>query len=106
MSNLDPLLEARLKREAEFHDTKYGTGGSPRHYAVGPTQYVYSQMRDALGDLHGKRVLEYGCGEGWITRDLVELGGTVCAFDIFRRLSGTQEAPWQRSNSWIVAPLT
>jgi SAM-dependent methyltransferase len=83
MSSEDPLLEARLRREAEFHDTKYGSGeGMPRHYSAWPTQHVYTEMRDALGDLHGKRVLEYGCGEGWITRDLGRLGGTVCAFDI------------------------
>ena len=83
MNGQDPLLEARLKREAQFHDTKYGGGNLyPRHYAALPTQYVYTQMRDCLGDLHGKRVLEYGCGEGWITRDLARLGGNVCAFDI------------------------
>jgi SAM-dependent methyltransferase len=83
MSSPDPLLEARLQREAQFHDAKYGGGGSsPRHYTVWPTQYVYMHMRDSLGDLHGKRVLEYGCGEGWITRDLARLGGNVCAFDI------------------------
>jgi 2-polyprenyl-3-methyl-5-hydroxy-6-metoxy-1,4-benzoquinol methylase len=43
---------------------------------------VYAQLRSALGDLNGKRVLEYGCGEGWITYDLARLGATVCAFDI------------------------
>lgn len=83
MSNPDPQLEARLLREAQFHETKYGTGElMPPHYAVGPTQYVYTQLRDSLGDLHGKRVLEYGCGEGWITRDLATRGGNICAFDI------------------------
>ena len=83
MSSKDPLLQARLERETEFHDRKYGGGDLyPRHYAAGPTQYVYSQLRDSLGDLHGKRVLEYGCGEGWITRDLARLGDNVCAFDI------------------------
>ena len=83
MSIEDPRLEARLKREAEFHDTKYAGGDSmPRHYASWPTQYVYTEMRDALGDLRGKRVLEYGCGEGWVTRDLASRGANVCAFDI------------------------
>jgi ubiquinone/menaquinone biosynthesis C-methylase UbiE len=82
MSSPDSLLDERLKREAEFHDTKYGGGDTPLHYSVMPTQYVYVQLRDALGDLQGKRVLEYGCGEGWITYDLARLGGTVCAFDI------------------------
>ena len=83
MSSEDPLLQARLQREAQFHDTKYSSGDhTPRHYGAWPTQYVYTEMRDALGDLHGKRVLEYGCGEGWITRDLARLGGSVSAFDI------------------------
>ena len=83
MSSEDPLLEARLEREAQFHDTKYGTGGrTPRHYSAFPTQYVYTEMRDALGDLNGKRVLEYGCGEGWLTRDLASRGGRISAFDI------------------------
>ena len=82
MSSEDPL-EARLKREAQFHDRKYGGDDLyPRHYAARPTQYIYRQLRDSLGDLRGKRVLEYGCGEGWITRDLARLGGNVCAFDI------------------------
>jgi SAM-dependent methyltransferase len=83
MSTEDPLLEARLQREAQFHDTKYAGGDTmPRHYAAWPTQYVYTEMRDALGDLAGKRVLEYGCGEGWITRDLATRGAQVRAFDI------------------------
>ena len=76
-------LEARLQREAQFHDTKYSGGDSyPSHYAVGPTQYVYTQMREALGDLNGKHVLEVGCGEGWITRELAQRGAIVSAFDI------------------------
>ncbi len=83
MNSKDGSLEARLQREAQFHDSKYAGGDLyPRHYAAWPTQYVYRQMRDSLGDLHGKRVLEYGCGEGWITRDLARLGGEICAFDI------------------------
>jgi 2-polyprenyl-3-methyl-5-hydroxy-6-metoxy-1,4-benzoquinol methylase len=82
MSDQDSLLEARHQREAHFHDTKYGGGDTPRHYAFVPTQYVYMQMREALGDLTGKQVLEYGCGEGWITRDLALRGGNVSAFDI------------------------
>jgi ubiquinone/menaquinone biosynthesis C-methylase UbiE len=39
-------------------------------------------MREMLGDISGCKVLEYGCGEGWITRDLARLGATVSAFDV------------------------
>jgi 2-polyprenyl-3-methyl-5-hydroxy-6-metoxy-1,4-benzoquinol methylase len=82
--NADPSLEERLEREARFHDEKYGKGDElyPKHYAVGPTQYVYKEMRGMLGDIRGKRVLEYGCGEGWITRDLARMGAQVSAFDV------------------------
>lgn len=34
------------------------------------------------GDLSGKHVLEYGCGEGWITKDLALKGAIVSTFDI------------------------
>ncbi len=79
----EDTLEARLQREAQFHDTKYSGGDSyPAHYSVGPTQYVYNRMRDALGPLDGKHVLEVGCGEGWITRDLAQRGARISAFDI------------------------
>jgi 2-polyprenyl-3-methyl-5-hydroxy-6-metoxy-1,4-benzoquinol methylase len=78
-----PNLEERLAKEARFHDEKYaGKELYPRHYAVVPTQYIYSEMKTMLGDLTGKHVLEYGCGEGWITRDLTQLGARVSAFDV------------------------
>jgi len=99
MSSQNSDLESRLDREAKFHDSKYGGGGGPRHYRVGPTQYVYAQMRAALGDLQGKRVIEYGCGEGWITRDLATMARTVCTFDI------SPEAVRQTINALSAAQL-
>jgi ubiquinone/menaquinone biosynthesis C-methylase UbiE len=76
-------LETRLRGEQAFHDAKYsGDDLYPRHYKVNPTAQVYERMRDMLGNLENKRVLEYGCGEGWITRDLAARGAQVDAFDI------------------------
>lgn len=76
-------LAARQESESAFHDRKYGEGeGYPRHYAVQPTYPVYLRMLEQIGDMTGQRVLEYGCGEGWITRDLAKAGAQVCAFDI------------------------
>jgi 2-polyprenyl-3-methyl-5-hydroxy-6-metoxy-1,4-benzoquinol methylase len=76
-------LEERLQAEAAFHDVKYaGDELYPKHYAVRPTEYIYQQMRTMLGDLRGKEVLEYGCGEGWNTSDLARLGARVSAFDV------------------------
>ena len=76
-------LASRYEAESEFHDRKYGQGENyPRHYAVQPTYPIYLRMVDLMGAPTGKRVLEYGCGEGWITRDLAENGALVSAFDI------------------------
>lgn len=82
-SDIPKDLKARQESESRFHDQKYGHGdGFPRHYALQPTYPIYLQMRSMVGDGSGKRVLEYGCGEGWITKDLAESGAFVSAFDI------------------------
>jgi len=76
-------LAERLAREAEFHDDKYGGGDRyPAHYALVPTQHVYEKLSEMMGDLSGRHVLEYGCGEGWTTLDLARKAGHVSAFDI------------------------
>lgn len=76
-------LASRHESESGFHDRKYGHGdGYPRHYAVNPTYPIYLRMLSMTGDRSGKAVLEYGCGEGWITRDLAQQGAMVSAFDI------------------------
>jgi SAM-dependent methyltransferase len=76
-------LASRHEAESAFHDRKYGEGeGYPRHYALQPTYPIYLRMQDMAGDRSGKRVLEYGCGEGWITLDLAREGALVSAFDI------------------------
>jgi SAM-dependent methyltransferase len=39
------------------------------------------QVRAALGELHGKRVLHVGCGTGEATAELAELGATATGVD-------------------------
>jgi SAM-dependent methyltransferase len=80
----DVNLVDRHESETLFHDRKYATHSAfPRHYQAGPTYPVFQRMLDALGaDLSNKRVLEYGCGDGWITTQLAGRGAEVAAFDI------------------------
>jgi SAM-dependent methyltransferase len=77
-------LSDRHRAEALFHDHKYETGSSfPRHYRMNPTLPVFERLLARLGDdLSQARVLEYGCGTGWVTTQLAERGATVSAFDI------------------------
>jgi len=76
-------LGRRHSAEAEFHDKKYGAGdGYPRHYAVAPTYPIYRRMLTMVGNVSDKAVLEYGCGEGWISKDLAQAGARLSAFDI------------------------
>lgn len=76
-------LSRRHAAESDFHDRKYGEGeGFPRHYAVNPTYPIYQRMLALAGDQSNRSVLEYGCGEGWISRDLALAGARLSAFDI------------------------
>lgn len=76
------LIE-RQNEESTFHDKKYVDDENyPRHYKLNPTYPIYQRMLRMAGDIHSKHVLEYGCGEGWITQDLARAGAYVSAFDI------------------------
>jgi SAM-dependent methyltransferase len=76
-------LPERHQAEAAFHDQKYAHGESyPRHYMLNPTYPIYQRMLALAGEQRNKCVLEYGCGEGWIARDLALAGARVYAFDI------------------------
>lgn len=83
MSDQATKLEQRFESEKAFHDAKYGGDDLyPLHYKANPTFQVYQRMKRIIGDIRGKRLLEYGCGEGWTTCDLARSGATIDAFDI------------------------
>lgn len=83
MSKQSHDLQQRFESEKAFHDAKYsGTDLYPLHYKANPTFQVYQRMKAVIGDTRGKRLLEYGCGEGWTTCDLARDGGFIDAFDI------------------------
>jgi ubiquinone/menaquinone biosynthesis C-methylase UbiE len=74
---------ARIQRETEFHDElAHKQGSRVGIYEVGANRHAVERLQSLLGDLHGKKVLEFGCGQGWLTVDLARAGGEVHAFDI------------------------
>lgn len=80
----DNLLDSRHKSEEEFHDRKYSSeNSSPKHYSYGPTYRIFQSMKEALGSVEGKHILEYGCGNGWMTAELAAMGPShLTTFDI------------------------
>lgn len=83
MSGIDPTLADRHERETSFHDEKYAEEGKqPAVYRFNPTARVFRRMKQIIGDVRDKNVLEYGCGTGWITIQLAQMGARLHAFDI------------------------
>jgi ubiquinone/menaquinone biosynthesis C-methylase UbiE len=76
-------LENRLKSEENFHDQKYlESDPLPSHYKLQPTYLIYQDMKKLISNIADKDVLEYGCGEGWITVDLACSSKSLDTFDI------------------------
>jgi len=52
------------------------------------TELTDAAVLDAVGPCEGQRVLDAGCGEGYLARDLASLGADVVGVDVSRRLVG------------------
>jgi len=69
--------------EQKFHDKKYSSvHNAPVHYQYNPIAVIYLKIKEMIGDLRNKDVLEYGCGNGWLTAELASIGGNISSFDI------------------------
>lgn len=53
-----------------------------RERAITDWRLGYSEVLKLLGDVGGKRILDYGCGSGKFARRLADLGACVCGVDI------------------------
>jgi len=75
-------IKNRQEAEQEFHDRKFGGERKKDYYAAGFTDIIFNAMMSKIGDVEDKKVLEFGCGEGWLTKTLAGRGAEVWAFDI------------------------
>ena len=63
MSSSGPSLESRHDVERRFHDDRAGYQADDYDfYAYGGMDLILEAYRQAIGDLHGKTVLDFGCG--------------------------------------------
>ena len=76
-------LEKKMANEKVFHDKKFSSQHERKsYYDAGFRSIVFQNFMESIGDIEGKKVLEYGCGNGWFTKKLAENGAEVWAFDI------------------------
>lgn len=76
--------QARLQREAAFHDQTFAADSretTDKFYATAATSKAFYRQR-VLSRPNDKRVLEYGCGTGSCAFDLAVAGANVTAIDI------------------------
>jgi SAM-dependent methyltransferase len=78
-------MEERKSREKAFHDQEYAEDARwqavDKYYSIieGRAHFWEDFLRARCS---GKRVLEYGCGQGKYTPRLVEFGGVVTGIDL------------------------
>lgn len=74
-----------LKREAEYQDTKVekkARKNMDNFYIDAASVYRFKFRTELIGDLNGKKVLDLGCGKGYMTISFLESGAFVSAIDI------------------------
>lgn len=72
----------RQEREKDFFDKKFKSQNHIDYYSAGFTNIIFERMMEKLGDIENKIVLDFGCGEGWLSKILLRKGAKVLAFDI------------------------
>jgi ubiquinone/menaquinone biosynthesis C-methylase UbiE len=75
-------LEKRHQAEKEFHNIKYSQKKKETIYGIGFTSIIFDDMLAKLGDISGKKVVDFGCGNGWLSKILLKKHAEVYAFDI------------------------
>ncbi len=78
-NHFDRIAEASLASDADL-----SMAYCLDRYAQPPRRPLYAQEAffATVGDVKGRRVLDYCCGEGEVTVLLAMLGAEVCAFDL------------------------
>lgn len=83
----DRKIAAQWDALADWWTSRYTEGGDiSRRYVIDPALF------EILGDVRGLRVLDAGCGNGYLSRLLAKAGAKVDAMDISRRFIEIAEA--------------
>lgn len=75
-------LEKRHASEKAFHDKKLSGKTEANYYDIGFNNIIFNEMMNRIGNIENKKVVEFGCGDGWLTKLLATRGAKVWSFDI------------------------
>ncbi len=82
---MDTPLSERQRTERDYHD-RINRGSSIPRRETGGNSLAYQVYWDLIGDVKGLRVLDFGCGNGWLSIWLAKNGAMVCGIDISQEL--------------------
>lgn len=68
--------------EKKFFNRVFASKTKSSYYRIGFTSIIFNSLMNNLGNLEGKKVVDFGCGGGWLTKKLAGKGAEVWAFDI------------------------
>ncbi len=76
-------ITSRHEAEREFHNQRFSSENDRTPYRhTGFKSNIFNRLLERMGDIEGKKVVEIGCGEGWLTRILAKKKADVYSFDI------------------------
>lgn len=81
---MNDSLTQRQRVEREYHDRKYA--GQKTKPDLRETSSAYQFYWNQIGDVRGARVLDFGCGNGWLSIWLAKNGAEVHGIDISAEL--------------------
>ena len=77
-------LSKRQSAEKEYHNNKYHV---ENYYALDATsQLSYVFFYSLVNDVKNKKILDFGCGNGWLSFQLEKQGASVWGIDISEEL--------------------
>jgi ubiquinone/menaquinone biosynthesis C-methylase UbiE len=83
---MDEKIREQWERNAEFFSNLIDGEGTPHHRKI-----LNPCVERLLGDVKDKKLLDAGCGEGYLARYYAKKGADVTAIDLSQRLIETSE---------------
>ena len=90
--NMKNQLSERQRIEEIYHDAKCKHDAIPDTYERGETK-CYRFFWDLIGDVSGLKVLDFGCGDGWVSILLAKAGARLWGIDLSGELI-------KKANKW------